>query len=165
MLTMAYSVQAATPSERLAQAAAQSEGKQMWGGYGLSSGKLGCAAALCNVFKSADVSKARSDTVTAVRSRLLAEGCTEVMLSGKNRTDEALRKNSAAGDILLAFMQPPSKPNGGPNAHCGILVGGADICTNDWMDGIWKRVNVHLMFDYFPYWCILHLPAHDRHKH
>lgn len=55
------------------------------------------------------------------------------------------------GDVLMAFMAPPNKPNGGPNAHCGIMAENADVFTNDWDDGIWKRLNIHVMFDHYPY--------------
>jgi hypothetical protein len=62
------------------------------------------------------------------------------------------------GDVVLAFKLPPDKNyNGGADAHCGILADGGDIYTNDWMDGIWKKVNIHLMFDYYPYVRLLRL--------
>jgi len=149
----------AAPSD-LAQkvfASAQKDvGKKMWKGYGLPSGKLGCAAALCNVLQEGGVTDAHSATVIVVRNQLLY-GKTkfkELVLrnhEGDGIDDAKLKSIARPGDVVLAFMKAPPNPNGGPNAHCGIMGENGEIFTNDWNDGIWKGLNIHLMFDYYPY--------------
>jgi hypothetical protein len=131
-------------------------GKKMWKGYGLSSGYLGCAAAVSNVLKQSGYTYGHSAAVTQLRNQLLASHCVKefVIRSGPNVQLEDGKLNAIAkpGDIVLAFAKPPeSNWNGGGNAHCGILSSSTDICTNDWNDGIWKKLNIHLMFDYYPY--------------
>jgi hypothetical protein len=143
-------------SQTIYTAAKKDVGKQMWKGYGLSSGTLGCAAALSNVLKQGGVDDAHSAAVIVVRNQLL-HGKTkakELVLrnSEGDAIDEAKMKSIGhPGDVVLAFMKPPPNPNGGPNAHCGILGENGEIYTNDWNDGIWKEVNIHLMFDSYPY--------------
>lgn len=151
--------------ETIFHAAQSSLGKKMWIGYGLPSGKLGCSAALCNVLKKAGVTSAHSATVTVARRQLLASGmATEIVVrngEGTEIDDAKLKKLAHPGDVLLAFMHPPSKPNGGPDAHCGIMGADANVFTNDWNDGIWKELNIHLMFDYYPYVRLLRIkPSH-----
>jgi len=46
-------------------------------------------------------------------------------------------------------MEPPTKLNGGPNAHCGIMGANATVYTNDWNDGIWKNDRYEQYFYYF----------------
>lgn len=126
----------------------------MWFGYGLPNGKLGCAAAVCNVLKKADFTRAHSAAVVIMRSQLMADGWTELVLrngEGTQIDDTRLQKIARPGDIVVAFTDPPTKPNRGPNAHCGIMGNGKLIYTNDWMDGVWKELDIHLMFDYYPY--------------
>jgi hypothetical protein len=143
-------------SQTIYTAAKKDVGKQMWKGYGLSSGALGCAAALSNVLQQGGVADAHSAAVIAVRKQLL-HGKTKakelVLRNGEGDSiDETKMKTIAhPGDVVLAFMKPPPNPNGGPNAHCGILGENGEIYTNDWNDGIWKEVNIHLMFDSYPY--------------
>lgn len=151
-------------SKTIYQAAKTSVGKEMWKGYGLSEGTLGCAAALCNVLKKAGVNSVSSPLVTAVRGQLLrnAAGCSERIIrngEGSELSDAILLKDCQPGDIVLAFKEPPSKLNGGTSAHCGVMGSGTQVYTNNWMDGIWTEVEIHQMFDYYPYVRLLRLGA------
>ncbi|HEY9758363.1 MAG TPA: hypothetical protein V6C97_24570 [Oculatellaceae cyanobacterium] len=147
---------------RIVAEAKSSLGKEVWRGYGLPNGKLGCAAALCNVLKKAGISEIKTPMVTTMRRQLLASplGCTERIIrngSGTQIDDTILLKDCRPGDIILAFNEPPSKLNGGANAHCGIMGQNTQVYTNNWMDGIWTEVEIHQMFDYFPYIRLLRL--------
>jgi hypothetical protein len=141
---------------KIAAAAEACLGKKMWEGYGLSTGYLGCAAAVSNVLKTTGFTTAHSAAVTLMRQQLL--GCKnirEIIIcdGAKDKlTDSKLIALARPGDILVAFAKPPAPNyNGGGNAHCGILSTPTEICTNDWNDGVWKKLNIHLMFDYYPY--------------
>ncbi len=129
----------------------------MWKpGYGLANGKLGCAAAVCNVLKKSGIETVSSAGVVAMRGQLLTRcaGSKEFVIRNGDGTqidDTKLTAVARPGDIVLAFMEPPSKPNGGPRAHCGIMGDGTNVYTNNWMDGIWTEVEIHQMFDYYPY--------------
>ncbi len=147
---------------KFASAAETSLGKKMWTGYGLSTGYLGCAAAVSNVLKKAGFSAGHSAAVTQLRNQLLASKCARefVIRSGPKEEllDSKLNAIARPGDIVLAFAKPPeSNWNGGGNAHCGILGAPTEICTNDWNDGIWKKLNIHLMFDAYPYLRIIRI--------
>lgn len=132
-------------------------GREMWKpGYGLTKGTLGCAAAVCNVLKASGNSSVHSAVVTVMRRQLLAppNSCREfVVRNGEGRAidDGVLLRCCQPGDILLGFKAPPSALNGGANAHCGIMGQGTQVFTNNWMDGIWTEVEIHQMFDYYPY--------------
>lgn len=144
------------------QAAKTSTGKEMWKGYGLPDGRLGCAAALSNVLKKAGVDKVKSPLVTAMRRQILNNtlGCRERTIrsgEGKEINDKMLLKDCRPGDILLAFIDPPNKINAGTSAHCGIMGVGTHVYTNNWMDGIWTEVEIHQMFDYYPHIRLLRL--------
>ena len=147
---------------KLASSAEASLGKKMWSGYGLSTGYLGCAAAVSNVLKKAGFSAGHSAAVTQLRNQVLASKCARefVIRSGPKEEllDSRLDAIARPGDIVLAFAKPPeSNWNGGGNAHCGILSASTEICTNDWNDGIWKKLNIHLMFDAYPYLRIIRI--------
>ncbi len=148
--------------QRLYEVGGQSLGKEMWKpGYGLSVGTLGCAAAVCNVLKKAGITKVSSPVVTVMRRQLLSKGCREFIVrngEGKALNDQMLLKYSRPGDILIATIEPPNRLNGGGNAHCGIMAQGLQIYTNDWNNGIWSEVNVHQMFDAYPYVRLVRLP-------
>jgi hypothetical protein len=107
------------------------------------------------VLKKGGVSFVHSAGVVIMRSQLLNGPmvCKEFTLKegSSDPIKDPLLKVSKPGDILVAFMDPPSKPNTGGNAHCGIMGDGPNIYTNDWNDGIWKLVNVHRMFDSYRY--------------
>lgn len=161
--------QNAAVSTRIATVAKASLGKEMWKGYGLPNGTLGCAAALCNVLKKAGIERVSSPIVTAMRRQLLTTkvGCTERIIrngEGQEIDDAILLKECRPGDILLAFSEPPNKLNGGANAHCGIMGQGTHIYTNNWNDGIWTDVEIHQMFDYYPYIRLLRLGANTSSK-
>lgn len=135
-------------------AAKKSLGKQMWKGYGLPNGKLGCAASLSNVLKLGGVNGVHSASVAVMRNQLLSRKHKEIILrnGGAPSIDNAkLKQLARPGDVVVAFMRPPDRDNSGPNAHCGIMADEQEIMTNDWNDGIWKQLNIHLMFDYYPY--------------
>ncbi|CAN5321581.1 hypothetical protein BH11CYA1_BH11CYA1_15230 [soil metagenome] len=144
-------------NQRLFVKAKECLGREMWKpGYGLDKGTLGCAAALCNVLKEAGNGSVHSALVTVVRRQLLASPnrCTELIVrngEGREIEDSKLLKLCQPGDILLAFLESPSKLNGGPNAHCGIMGQGTQVLTNNWNDGIWTQVEIHQMFDSYPY--------------
>ncbi len=147
---------------KFASTAEASLGNKMWAGYGLSTGYLGCAAAVSNVLKKAGFREGHSAAVTQLRNQLLASKCAREFIVRSGPKDELLdsKLNAIArpGDIVLAFAKPPeSNWNGGGNAHCGILSAPTEICTNDWNDGIWKKLNIHLMFDAYPYLRIIRI--------
>lgn len=147
---------------RIFECARSSLNEEMWHGYGLSNGKLGCAAALSNVLKKAGVRGADSALVTRLRAQLLRNqlgACERIIRDGKGAEidDAILLRDCHPGDILLAFKDPPAKLNGGTNAHCGIMGKGTQVYTNNWMNGIWTEVEIHQMFDYFPYIRLIHL--------
>ena len=148
--------------EVIARSARESLGKKMWLGYGLSSGLLGCAAAVSNVLKNAGVKDAHSAGVVMMRNQLMrgAHNYKEIILKNGSDDyipDDLLQKSAQPGDILLAFMEIPSKPNLGSNAHCGIMGDGINVYTNDWKDGIWKYVNIHRMFESYRHIRLLRL--------
>jgi hypothetical protein len=141
----------------------------MWKGYGLANGTLGCAAALCNVLKKAGINNVSSALVTAMRRQLLSipAGCQERIVrngEGQEIDDTVLLKYCQPGDILLAFKEPPSKTNGGASAHCGIMGQSTHVYTNNWTDGIWTEVEIHQMFDYYPYIRLLRLGSNKSPK-
>jgi hypothetical protein len=68
-------------------------------------------------------------------------------------------KIAQPGDILLAFKDPPTRANSGPDAHCGVMGAGSQVYTNNWMDGIWTEVEIHQMFDYWPYIRLIRLSS------
>lgn len=151
-----------TTSKRILKAADSSVGKKMWFGYGLPSGTLGCAAALCNVLKAAGITHAKSATVVVVRRQLLSANkqAQEIVIkSSKGDIDDRqLAEMAKPGDILMAYMAPPPSLNGGPNAHCGIIGEGGTVYTNDWNDGIWKHSDIHRYFDFYPHIRVIRLP-------
>ncbi len=149
-------------SERIVKAARDCIDKEMWHGFGLKNGYLGCAAAVSNVLKTAGVKDVHSAGVVIMRQQLLKGRLktSEIVLkNGENGAikQELLLEHARPGDILLAFMDEPSKPNTGGNAHCGIMNSSITVCTNDWNDGIWKSVNVHSMFDHYRHVRLLRL--------
>src|ERR1039457_3992535 len=74
LITSVAATAAPTEAGKKITAAAQLfAGKQMWKGYGLPNGTLGCAAALSNVLKAAGVSCAHSAAVVQVRRQLLLD--------------------------------------------------------------------------------------------
>jgi hypothetical protein len=155
---------AAEPAaKRLATAARESVGKELWKpGYGLSVGTYGCSAAICNILKKIGIKNVSSALVTVMRRQLLNNAhCSELTVrdgKGTQIDDAVLLKLGRPGDILVATMEPPGRLNGGGNAHCGIMGNGTQIYTNDWNNGIWSSVNVHQMFDAYPYVKLLRLP-------
>lgn len=144
--------------------AKQCAGKEMWKpGYGLAKGTLGCAAAVSNVLKANGNQSVHSAVVTVMRRQLLAppNRCREFVIrngEGGAIDDGVLLKCCHPGDILVAFKAAPNQSNGGANAHCGIMGEGTQVFTNNWLDGIWTEVEIHQMFDYYPYVRLLRFP-------
>jgi hypothetical protein len=139
-------------NDQILAAAKSCLGKKMWSGYGLRVGTLGCAAALSNVLKQGGVAQGRSATVVVLRRQLLAvPSAREIIVKriAEPLNIQRLKECSKPGDVLLAFMEPPTKLNGGPNAHCGIMGDKATVYTNDWNDGIWKNDQYEKYFYYY----------------
>jgi hypothetical protein len=143
------------------QVAGNNTGKKMWYGYGLSSGLLGCAAALSNVLNKAGYKQAKSAAVRTLYQQLrTTRGAKDFTLAGtgKDVTAAVLAASTKPGDVLLAFRESPDKANLGPDAHCGIVGPNGDIYTNDWNDGIWKLSNFQKYFYYYKHFRIVRLP-------
>jgi len=142
-------------SNKIFKAANSSLGKQMWNGYGLRDGTLGCAASLSNILNKGGVKVAHSASVAAVRKQMLSTGKFRELVLRNGEGDEIdevkLKSMGKPGDVVLAFMRQPDRDNSGPSAHCGILGAQSNIYTNDWNDGVWKQLNIHIMFDHYPY--------------
>ncbi len=143
-------------SEAIYKAAASCQGKRMWTGFGLTEGTLGCAAAMSNVLNIAGIRDAHSAAVVPLRKQILKGSHEVVEIKIKNGEtacieNELVLNSARPGDLLFAFSEPPSKPNLGGHAHCGIMSFGMFVFTNDWNDGIWKRVDIHSMFDGYRY--------------
>ncbi len=154
---------------RITDAASKSLGQEMWKGYGLPNGVLGCAAAVSNVLNKAGVKAAHSAGVVVMRNQLRHGSirCQEFVIKNGSADlidDQLLLKVSKPGDILVAFRDPPSSPNTGGNAHCGIMSDSPNVYTNDWNDGIWKKVNIHTMFDSYRHVRLLRLMPADCEK-
>jgi len=139
-------------SQEILAAAKASVGKEMWKGFGLPNGGLGCAASLSNVLGKAGVKYARSPVTKVVRQKLLGgpvKTAEYVVKEGGDGpiNDRALANVAKPGDVLVAFMDPLPKGNIGPKAHCGIIGPDGTVFTNDWNDGIWKHADIHTYFD------------------
>jgi len=143
-------------ANRVLAVAKQSVGKRMWLGYGLPSGKLGCAAALCNVLSQAGLPYAKSAAVVTVRNQLLAGPAKVEEIAIKNSSEYGVDQSKLAhvarpGDLIMGYMNSPSKSNLGADAHCGVLAGNGEVYANDWLDGIWKRDVVDRFFAWYPH--------------
>lgn len=152
----------APPSEAILDAAKRSVGKEMWRGYGLGNGSLGCAASLSSVLKTAGIKYATSVRTRDLRSKLLngpkraAEF--DIKDGGTKSIDDARIESVAKpGDILVAFMDPPPRCSVGPRAHCGIIGENGSVYTNDWNNGIWTHGNIHTYFDSYKYIRVIRL--------
>lgn len=133
-------------------AAEESVGKQMWKGFGLADGSLGCAASLSNVLALAGVKYARAPVTRVVRQKLLQgpiKTSEHVIKNGGDGPidDKTVSRVARPGDVLVAFMDPLPGGSVGPKAHCGIIGPNATVFTNDWNDGIWKHASIHTYFD------------------
>lgn len=159
---------AAPSGASILSSAQTSVGKEMWKGFGLPSGTLGCAAALSNVLAKAGMQGIRSPLVVSVRRQMLQKnGAREIWLKENSAdpvSNEKLRQLVKPGDVLFAFAEAPTKLNGGPNAHCGIMSTATDVYTNDWNDGIWKEVNIHKMFDFYKYVSVVRIESSSERK-
>lgn len=150
---------------KIAASAKSSLGKEMWHGYGLKTGFLGCAAAVCNVLEAAGIKRAHSAAVSIMRNQLIKSSYEEFTIKNGTKVpidDRELLKFSKPGDILVAFVESPEKPNLGGNAHCGIMGDTNTVYTNDWNDGIWKAVNIHVMFDYYRHVRLIRLKTNTK---
>lgn len=148
--------QALPPSAAILKAARGSVGKEMWRGYGLEDGRLGCAASLSSVLKTAGIKYATSLRTRDVRSKLIKgpNRVTEYDLKtgGNDSIDDARVKSLAKpGDVLVAFMDPFPRCSVGARAHCGIIGENGSVYTNDWNNGVWTHGNIHTYFDSYKY--------------
>lgn len=150
------------PSAAILDSAKRSVGKEMWRGYGLGDGSLGCAASLSSVLKTAGIKYATSVRTRDLRSKLLngpkraAEF--DIKNGGSNSIDDARVESVAKpGDILVAFMDPFPRCSVGPRAHCGIIGENGSVYTNDWNNGIWTHGNIHTYFDAYKYIRVIRL--------
>jgi hypothetical protein len=143
-------------SQRIFATASESVGKKMWYGFGLPSGKLGCAAALSNVLNKSGIAVAHSAAVVVVRRQLLKSSFSVTETGVKSSKDygvdiKKLQAASEPGDLIFGYMTTPDKPNLGPDAHCGVIAGKGEVFANDWNDGIWKRVEADRFFAWYPH--------------
>lgn len=143
-------------NQKILFSANESVGKKMWFGYGLPSGKLGCAAALSNVLKNAGYPQAKSAAVVFVRRQLLNSSLNAKETAVKHSKEQGvdlkkLREVSQPGDLIFGYMTTPDKPNMGPDAHCGVVAENGDVFANDWNDGIWKRAEADRFFGFYPH--------------
>lgn len=141
---------------RILRTAESSVGAKMWTGYGLPNGKLGCAAALCNVLKKSGCNYAHSAAVVVIRKQLLNSPLNLQEISIKKSetygVDRSLLKKIASpGDLIFGYKTTPDKPNSGGDAHCGVVAANGDVYGNDWGDGLWKRVEVDRYFAWYPF--------------
>lgn len=139
-------------SKRILAAARGSVGQEMWKGFGLPNGSLGCAASLSAVLGKAGVKYSRSPVTKVVRQKLLGgpvRASEFIVKDGGDGpiNDRTLARVARPGDVLVAFMDPLPRGNIGPKAHCGIIGPDGTVFTNDWNDGIWKHASIHTYFD------------------
>lgn len=139
-------------AKKILAAARGSVGQEMWKGFGLPNGGLGCAASLSNVLGKAGVRYPRSPVTKVVRQKLLAGPVRASEFIVKEGGDGPINDRTLAGlarpgDVLVAFMDPLPRGNVGPKAHCGIIGPDGTVFTNDWNDGIWKHASIHTYFD------------------
>ena len=147
-------------SKKIEIAAKDSLGKEMWGGFGLKSGHLGCAASVSNVLNKAGVKYIHSAATKYMRNQILKgkiKVTEHVLKNGGTKpvSDKALLEIAKPGDVLVAFMDPLPRGNIGPKAHCGIMGAGGKVYTNDWNDGKWKYASIHRYFDSYKYMRVL----------
>ncbi len=155
-------------NQRILLAANDSVGKKMWFGYGLSSGRLGCAAALSNVLKKAGYPMAKSAAVVVVRRQLMNSSLDAKETAIKHSKDSGvdlkkLREVSQPGDLIFGYMTTPDKPNMGPDAHCGVVAENGEVFANDWNDGIWKRAEADRFFGFYPHIYVMRLDSTSGH--
>ena len=72
-----------------------------------------------------------------------------------------LKAASQPGDLIFGYTTTPDKPNLGPDAHCGVVAGDGEVFANDWNDGIWKRVEAHTFFAWYPYIYVMRVGKTD----
>ncbi|MBX9669430.1 MAG: hypothetical protein K2X93_17545 [Candidatus Obscuribacterales bacterium] len=149
-------------STSILHAAEESVGKQMWKGFGLADGSLGCAASLSNVLALAGVKYARAPLTKVVRHKLVngpIKASEHVIKAGGDGPidDATVSKVARPGDVLVAFMDPLPRGSVGPKAHCGIIGPNATVFTNDWNDGIWKHASIHTYFDSYRHISVIRL--------
>ena len=143
-------------NSKILAAASSAVGKKMWFGYGLPNGKLGCAAALSNVLRSAGYPVAKSAAVVVVRGQLLKSSLNVKEIAVKHSKAQGidpltLKELSQPGDLIFGYMTLPTNPNYGPNAHCGVVSDNGEVYANDWNDGIWKRAEADTFFGFYPH--------------
>lgn len=147
-------------SKKIELAAKASLGKKMWGGFGLKSGHLGCAASVSNVLNKAGIKYIHSAATKYMRNQILKgklKVTEHVLKNGGTKPVSAKTISQVAkpGDVLVAFMDPLPRGNIGPKAHCGIMGENGKVYTNDWNDGKWKYASIHRYFDSYKHMRVL----------
>lgn len=155
--------ESSAPATRVLASAQACVGKKMWFGYGLNSGTLGCAAALSNILNQSGFPSTKSAAVVVLRNKLLSSPIKAKELVIKNTPQygvdpRVLDTVASPGDLIMGYKQPPTKPNLGGDAHCGVVAGNGEVYANDWNDGIWKRAQVDRFFAWYPYVYVMKLP-------
>lgn len=157
------------PAKRTLKAAHDCLGKKMWSGYGLTSGKLGCAAALGNVLKLAGLPYRGSAAVVSLRQQIL-NGPLEVREIPVKQSAEygvdpqKLRQVSRPGDLIFGYKENPGKPNLGADAHCGVVADSGRVYANDWNDGIWKCDVADRFFAWYPHVYVMRMAGPKDHS-
>jgi hypothetical protein len=114
-----------------------------------------------SVLKQAGFPQAHSAAVVQLYNQLRTiHGTSDFKLTrgGDATTADVLAKQAKPGHVLLAFNEPPNKPNLGTHAHCGIVGPDGQIFTNDWTDGIWKLAEFQWYFYWYKHLYIIRLP-------
>lgn len=99
---------------KILQTAQNCAGKTMWSGYGLSSGRLGCAAALSNVLNQAGYKQARSAGVRVLYQQLrTTRGAKDFVLPGDGKTNTASAFQNCPPALVFFDFQPSNPENHG----------------------------------------------------
>ncbi len=146
-----------TRVKKILASAKDSLGKEMWKvGFGLSEGRLGCAASVSNVLKKAEINGVYSPVTKKMRQQIINGRLpvTELVLKdGGDRPidDGKISTVAKPGDVVVAFMHPLPGADVGPGAHCGVIGESGTVFTNDWNNGIWSQGSIHTFFDSYKY--------------
>lgn len=111
-------------------------GDQLWrNGYGLGSGRLGCAASVSEVLRDANVSGVRSAGVAQAAEQLTRQGWTQH--SGLDRAEP--------GDVVVVVRRSGWR-NGGGGAHIGVVGENGKVYHNKSSTGRWTEDSMQRVF-------------------
>lgn len=111
-------------------------GDQLWrNGYGLGSGRLGCAAAVSEVLRDAGVRGVRSAGVAQAAEQLTRQGWTQH--SGLDKAEP--------GDVVVVVRRSGWR-NGGGGAHIGIVGEDGKVYHNKSKTGRWTEDSLQRTF-------------------